>query len=161
VLSSAYRSDAEAKCPRHRSTYAPNVASVPSQGTRRIVLRRYERRGVPEAVRVAAQLIREASGNFSFNSGEPRGRSWQPPDLPWSARRVDGDVPRTADRNPWAHGPGYSGRDRLAADAQPLGEFLQRHACSTTPPSRRERCTTNAVHTDHRQRDGVASHRTI
>jgi hypothetical protein len=75
VLSSAYRSDAEAKCPRHRSTYAPNVASVPSQGTRRIVLRRYERRGVPEAVRVAAQLIREASGNFSFNSGEPRGRS--------------------------------------------------------------------------------------
>jgi DNA-binding transcriptional LysR family regulator len=40
---------------------------VPGLGTRRIVLRRHDRRGVPEAVRVASSLIREAAATLDFD----------------------------------------------------------------------------------------------
>ncbi|MCE0540484.1 LysR family transcriptional regulator [Kineosporia rhizophila] len=49
------------------ATY-PNISplEVPGLGTRRIVLRRYEGRGVPEAVDVAASLVREAAAEVSL-----------------------------------------------------------------------------------------------
>lgn len=43
-----------------------DALDVPGLGTRRVVLRRYERRGVPEAVRAAAGLIRKAAVTFDF-----------------------------------------------------------------------------------------------
>ncbi|GAB3261440.1 LysR family transcriptional regulator [Kineosporia babensis] len=47
----------------------PNISplEVPGLGTRRIVLRRFEGRGVPEAVDVAASLIREAAAAVSLD----------------------------------------------------------------------------------------------
>jgi molybdate transport repressor ModE-like protein len=43
-----------------------DALEVPGLGTRRVVLRRYERRSTPDVFHLAAGLIREAAGGFAF-----------------------------------------------------------------------------------------------